>query len=81
MLLLAVALSAVTAVTTVPAHANHSTPTDACPQTTAHMAVDRKSPPMKKLNELPPANMYKAVYRQIGGCEVPVVVRYNVGRR
>ena len=24
--------------------------------------------------------MYKAVYRQIGGCEVPIIVRYDVGR-
>ena len=25
--------------------------------------------------------IYKAVYRRINGCEVPVVVRYDVGRR
>jgi hypothetical protein len=79
MLLLAVALAAVTA---VPAQGHRSAATAECPQTTAHIAVERgKGPPMKKLNELPPANAYKAVYRHIGGCEVPVVVRYNVGRR
>lgn len=53
-----------------------------CQRTTPQIAVERgKGPPMKKLNELPPANAYKAVYRQIGGCEVPVIVRYNVGGR
>lgn len=53
-----------------------------CPQTTAHIAVQRgKTPPLRKLNELPPANMYSAVYRRVDGCEKPIVVRYNVGRR
>jgi hypothetical protein len=52
-----------------------------CPRTTAHVAVDpRNTPPLRKLNELPPANMYSAVYRQVGGCEKPIVVRYNVGK-
>jgi len=81
MLLLAVALSTVSAVPVV--HAQHSHASTAeCPRTSAHIAVERgKGPPMRKLNELPPANAYKAVYRRINGCEVPVVVRYDVGRR
>ena len=54
---------------------------DTCPQTTAVHAWtrDQKLTP-KKLAELPPANAYKAVYRKIGGCEVPVIVKYGVGR-
>lgn len=79
MLLLAVALSAVTVVPPRPAQTRS---TAECPQTTAHIAVDNgKALTPKKLNELPPANLYKAVFRRIGGCEVPVVVRYDVGRR
>jgi hypothetical protein len=32
------------------------------------------------LDELPAADVYKAVYRRIGGCIAPVIVRYGVGR-
>ena len=32
------------------------------------------------LNELPTADVYKAVYRRVGGCVSPVIVRYGVGR-
>jgi hypothetical protein len=79
MLLLTLALSTATVVTVPPASPASSAE---CPRTTAHIAVDRdgKLQP-RKLNELPPANAYKAVYRRVGGCEVPVVVRYGVGRR
>ncbi len=79
MLLLAFALSA----------AAHSTPPTPfarkaphCPQTTSVHAWSRdKKVAPRKLNELPPANAYSAVYRTVGGCEVPVVVRYGVGGR
>jgi hypothetical protein len=51
-----------------------------CPRTTAvHTFDPGKAVKPRKLNELPPANQYAAVYRHIGGCEVPLVVRYNVG--
>jgi hypothetical protein len=36
---------------------------------------------VQKLNELPAADLYKTVYRRIGGCEVPIIVRYGVGGR
>jgi len=36
------------------------------------------TPAPKKLNELPSADTYATVYRRIGGCEVPVIVRYGV---
>jgi len=36
----------------------------------------------KKLNELPPATGYMAVYRHIGGCEVPLtMVEYRSPKR
>ena len=52
-----------------------------CPRTTNYHAWtrDRALTP-RKLNELPAANAYRAVWRLVNGCEVPVVVRYGVGR-
>jgi hypothetical protein len=53
-----------------------------CPQTTKHYAYrddNRLSP--RKLTELPPANAYSAVYRHIGQCEAPIVVKYRLGYR
>ncbi|MEO5972010.1 MAG: hypothetical protein ABIP91_01420 [Sphingomicrobium sp.] len=53
-----------------------------CPRTTSHYAVrpgQRVEP--RKLTELPSANAYAAMYRHVGGCEVPVVVRYGIGNR
>jgi hypothetical protein len=36
----------------------------------------------RKLTELPPGNMYAAVFRHdANGCEAPIVVKYDVGRR
>ena len=53
-----------------------------CPRATNYYAW-RGGKPLKpqKLTELPPGNAYSAVYRIIGGCEAPIVVRYGVGRR
>lgn len=31
------------------------------------------------LNELPAADLYKAVYRRIGACVVPIIVGYGFG--
>ncbi len=53
-----------------------------CPRTTSHYAVrpgQRVKP--RKLTDLPQANAYAAVFRHIGGCEVPVVVRYGIRNR
>jgi hypothetical protein len=55
----------------------------ACPKATAQWAY-RSGEAVKpqKLTELPDANMYSAVYRHDErGCESPIIVRYNVGRR
>ena len=53
-----------------------------CPQTTSYYAY-REGEPLKprKLAELPPANAYAAVLRHDGRCEIPLVVKYGVGRR
>ena len=52
-----------------------------CPPTSRYHAVKGKGPMTgQKLNELPAADMYKAVYRHIGGCEVPIIASYGIGR-
>jgi len=50
-----------------------------CPQTSSYLAdangVYRGNGlAPKKLNQLPPAVGYKAVYRKIGDCEVPMTI-------
>ena len=56
---------------------------DKCKQTGAHYYAYREGEPLKpkKLTELPPANAYIAIVRNDGRCEVPVIVRYNMGGR
>jgi hypothetical protein len=51
-----------------------------CPPTSRYEAARRggKLPP-SLLGELPGADLYKAVYRHIGHCEAPIIVRYNIG--
>jgi hypothetical protein len=52
-----------------------------CPPVAPRWA-DRKGEPLRprKLTELPPANLYAAVYHHVGLCEVPIVVKYGVGK-
>ena len=50
-----------------------------CPQTSSYLADANgmyrgKGVAPKKLNELPKAVAYMAVYRKIGGCEVPLTL-------
>jgi hypothetical protein len=53
-----------------------------CPATSRYQANRRgKAPRAQKLDELPMADAYSAVYRRIGGCEVPIIVRYGIGGR
>jgi len=51
-----------------------------CPPTSRYEAARRggKLPP-SLLTQLPAADMYNAVYRKVDGCEVPMIVRYDVG--
>jgi hypothetical protein len=56
-------------------------PTD-CPATSRYEASGRgKTPRAQKLNELPDADVYSAVYRRIGKCEAPIIVKYGVSGR
>ena len=50
-----------------------------CPATSRYEASRRgKAPKAQKLNELPDADVYLTVYRRIGGCEAPIIVKYGV---
>lgn len=54
-----------------------------CPRTSGYQAFDPAKPlKPQKLGELPPGNLYAAVYRlDENGCEAPIVVKYGIGRR
>jgi hypothetical protein len=64
----------------MPVHNPNAAAPSSCPPTSRYEAARRggKLPP-SLLGELPGADLYKAVYRKIGGCEVPIIVRYDVG--
>jgi len=50
-----------------------------CPATSRYEASKRgKAPKAQKLNELPDADLYSAVYRRIGKCEAPIIVKFGV---
>ena len=52
-----------------------------CPATSRYEASKRgKAPKAQKLNELPDADVYRAVYRHIGRCEAPIIVKFGVSR-
>ena len=40
-----------------------------------------KTPRAQKLNELPDADVYRAVYRRVGKCEAPMIVKFGVTGR
>ena len=51
-----------------------------CPPTSRYEAATRGGKlDLKKLNELPAADGYKAVLRKIDGCNAPIVVSYGFG--
>ena len=53
-----------------------------CPATSRYEASKRgKLPKAQKLIELPDADAYSAVYRKIGRCEAPIVVKFGVSER
>jgi hypothetical protein len=60
-----------------------ATNTSNCPRTTSVYAWQRgKSVKPQKLTELPDAKGYMAVYRRVGGCEMPMTVtEYRQGGR
>ena len=50
-----------------------------CPATSRYEAAKRgKGLKLQKLNELPDADVYRAVYRKIGQCEAPIIVKFGV---
>jgi hypothetical protein len=76
--------AAVAAAAPVPAtNAKFTPPPQTCPQpANVYAAKPGDSLKPRKLTELPPANLYSAVYRRdANGCEKPIVVKYGVGRR
>ena len=53
-----------------------------CRRADVHQAQRDGPPQLKRLDELPDATAYMAVYRTIDGCEEPMtVVEYRAGRR
>jgi len=53
-----------------------------CPATSRYEASGRgKMPKAQKLNELPDADVYRAVYRKIGKCEAPIIVKFGIADR
>lgn len=53
-----------------------------CPATSRYEASRRgKTPKAQKLGDLPDADLYRAVYRTIGKCEAPIIVKYGVAGR
>jgi hypothetical protein len=54
-----------------------------CPATSRYEASRRgkRSLKARPLDELPDADVYRAVYRRIGRCEVPMIVKYGVTGR
>jgi hypothetical protein len=81
MLLLLSAIMAMPAADMPIINPNASQPAN-CPAISRYEAARRgRTPKARKLGELPDADLYKAVYRRIGRCEVPIVVKYGVSGR
>ena len=50
-----------------------------CPATSRYEAAKRgQNPRAQKLGDLPDADVYRAVYRKIGQCEAPIIVKFGV---
>jgi hypothetical protein len=53
-----------------------------CPATSRYEAMKRgNGPTAKKLAELPDADLYRTVYRRVGRCEYPIIVKFGVSGR
>ena len=50
-----------------------------CTRPDAHRARPAAPVRPRTLGELPPGSLELAVYRQIDGCQTPVIVRQNIG--
>ena len=55
---------------------------EACPPVSRYHAMKEGARlGLKRLDELPDADHYKAAYRKIDGCEAPIVANFGVARR
>ena len=85
MRMLVLAALAMTAAPLAAAPAKYQVPSvaakpDHCPRAMSYQAYNRgKVAKPRKLNELPGAHQFAAVYRVVNGCQVPLIVRYNIG--
>jgi hypothetical protein len=86
LLVLAVSVPAVAGAPAIPVKKGTADAPPACRHTKPYVAglssLYQGAPlTPRQLTELPPANFYVAVLRHdANGCEVPIVVRYNVGQ-
>ena len=48
-----------------------------CERAKVHYTDSAAPAKTRKLTELPPGNLQLAVHREVEGCPVPVIVRYN----
>jgi hypothetical protein len=79
LLLFAAALAAPHAIGDMPSFNPKSDQPANCPATSRYEAGKRgKVPKAQKLGELPDADVYRAVYRRIGRCEAPIIVKFGV---
>lgn len=56
-------------------------PLPQCPDDALARVVGQRLPGPHKLGDLPPANLYLAVDRHIGGCRKPIMIRSAPSRR
>ena len=74
-----IAVMAAAAAAGTPAPATGAGPI--CPDAHPELAAEEPWPEakLKRLDELPPANLILTVLREEDGCIVPVIVRYGIG--
>ena len=64
-----------------PAPAGLARPAPHCPNPPlVHLVRPGQPATVHRLTDLPPANMFLSVYRRVGGCVVPVIAGYGIGR-
>lgn len=73
-------LAALAATAAAPTHADVVKPAARCADRTGLHFADAASPArFDRLDRLPPAALVLTVFREVGGCPTPVVVRYGIG--
>ena len=72
-------LAAILSLLAAPALAAPPEEKRSCTRPDVHQARPAAPVRPRTLGELPPGNLELAVYRQIDGCQTPVIVRQNLG--